>query len=42
MTRNDLQSIIEFAKVNGLIEMSFTEVFEMYKYYWTNNNKFLK
>ena len=42
MTRNDLQSIIEFAKVNSLTEMSFTEVFEIYKYYWTNNNKFLK
>ena len=42
MTRNDLQSIIEFAKVNSLTEMSFMEVFEIYKYYWTNNNKFLK
>ena len=30
MTRNDLQSIIEFAEINGLIEMPFMEVFEMY------------
>lgn len=30
MTRNDLQSIIEFAKINGLTEMPFMEVFEMY------------
>ena len=42
MTRNDLQSIIGFAKVNGLTGMPFTEVFEMYKHYWTTNNKFLK
>jgi len=42
MTRNDLQSIIGFAKINGLTEMLFMEVFEMYKHYWTNNNKFLK
>lgn len=31
MTRNDLQSIIGFAKMNGLTEMPFMEVFEMFK-----------
>ena len=31
MTRNDLQSIIEFAKMNGLTDRPFLEVFEMFK-----------
>ena len=30
MIRNDLQSIIGFAKVNGLLDMPFMEVYEMY------------
>ena len=31
MTRNDLQSIIEFSKMNGLSDKPFFEVFEMFK-----------